>query len=83
MDGRVQKKLHRIIMTLQEYFAIKEFPVDMVTLVPYRADDNYKLKRGDSFVGIEKKTFGSDDYSIIDEHGHPHHFTGCDLLYKD
>lgn len=72
-------------MTREEYHTLNSFPVEMVTLSPYRAgkDMSYRLKSGDTFTAIGKVTLGKDDYSILDEFGYPHHFDGCNLLYKD
>lgn len=69
-------------MTKIEYDNLDKFPVELVTLVPYRSDHT-NLKRGQSFMGVRKVTLGSNDYSIVDEHGHPHYYAWCDLLFKD
>lgn len=69
-------------MTKTEYDNLKTFPIEMVSLVRYDAG-NVSLKRGDSFLAVRKQTLGTDDYSVIDDSGHPHHFTGCDLLIKE
>jgi hypothetical protein len=69
-------------MTKNTYYNITKFPIEMVTIVPYQSD-NTKLRRGGLFKGIRKETLGKDDFSIIDENGHPHHYTGCNPLYSD
>lgn len=69
-------------MTKEEYDKLDTFPVDMVTLVPYRAEKT-KLRRGGYFIGVKKEKIGESDFSIIDANGHPHYYDGCDLLYKD
>ncbi|HUM52977.1 MAG TPA: hypothetical protein PK431_14230 [Chitinophagales bacterium] len=69
-------------MTKKQFDKLTNFPVNMVSKVPYEAKLT-KLKRGDSFVGIGKTKLGEIDYSIIDSNGHPHYFLDCDLLCKD
>lgn len=74
-------------MTKQEYDSLNKFPVDLVSTTRYEAKTNgqttFRLRKGDVFIGIRKETFGKDDYSIIDELGHMHHYSCCDVLFKD
>jgi len=74
-------------MTKQEFDELADFPVEMVTNTPYEAKSSnvtvLKLKRGETFMAHGKRTVGKDDYSIVDQFGHLHHFDSCDLLYKD
>lgn len=69
-------------MSISEYDSLITFPIEMVSLVRYEGP-NIKLKPGDSFIGIKKVILCEDDYSIIDQTGSPHHYTGCDLLIKE
>lgn len=63
-------------MTILEYDNLKDFPVKLMSLSIYESEKT-TLKPGDIFTGIKKVKIGTDDLSIIDENGHPHHYTGC------
>lgn len=65
-------------MTLQQYNSLSEFPCVFKSIVSYESND-FILDPGEMFIGITKETFGIEDHSIIDIHGHPHHFTGVEF----
>lgn len=69
-------------MTKDEFDALTKFPKSFVSICRYEAN-GVKLKRGHIFVGVGKTTLGKDDHSILDQYGHPHHISGCNLLFKD
>ena len=69
-------------MTKQEYDSIEAFPIEMVSTVRYKSE-KLKLKKGDTFIAVEKRTLGQDDFSFIDSYGSPHYFTGCEILLQD
>lgn len=69
-------------MTKEQYDKMLNFPIEMVTLIPYTSKSGH-LKAGATFIGVKKETIGEKDYSIIDSNGHPHYYDGCDPLYKE
>jgi len=69
-------------MTMKEYKDIKNFPRLFITKVDY-ISDKVKLKNGDIFKGIESKTLGESDFSIMDEFRYAHYFENCELMKQE
>jgi len=69
-------------MTKEEYDNLQGFPLSFITHVNYKVNQDTILFKGETFTGVEKKTLGIDDYSIIDKEGHPHYYNTCDLHFK-
>lgn len=70
-------------MTFVQYTNLKLFPMEMISICSYYVNGEKILRRGQVFIAVRIETIGKNDFSVIDDKGHPHYYDSCNPLYPE